>query len=135
VSDLAELERRYRRLLAFYPEAFRGEHEQEMLSVLITGAVEGQRRPSLDEAIDLVVNAISMRLWQMFEKLFVRSYEVRHGRLLWGFRIVFGFVLLGIAMVALSYGGWWTLWFLAGAAADFVLGYRIYRIAQRRASM
>jgi hypothetical protein len=132
VSDLTQLERRYRRLLAFYPEAFRREHEQEMLSVLIAGAAEGQRRPSFAEAIDLVSNAISMRMGQMFEKLFVRPYEVRHRRLLWGFRIVFGFVLLGIAMVALSYGSWWAVWFLAGAAADFVLGYRIYRIAQRR---
>ena len=68
-------------------------------------------------------------------QLFVKPFEVRHRRLLWGFRIVFGFVLLGIAIFALSYGGWWTPWFLVGAAADFVLGYRIYRIAQRRASI
>ena len=135
MSDPTQLERRYRRLLAFYPEAFRGEHEEEMLAVLLAGAEEGQRRPSLAEAIDLVRNAILMRMGQMFEKLFVRPYEVRYRRLLWGFRIIFGFVLLGVAMFALSYGGWWTPWFLAGAAADFVLGYRIYRIAQRRASM
>ena len=134
MSDSTQLERRYRRLLAFYPKAFRREHEQEMLSVLIAGAAGGQRRPSLDEAIDLVGNAIFMRMWQMFEKLFVRPYEVRHRRLLWGFRIVFGFVLIGIATLALSYGSWWTLWFLVGAAADFVFGYRIYQIAQRRAS-
>jgi hypothetical protein len=132
VSDATQLERRYRRLLAFYPDAFRREHEQEMLTVLIAGAGEGQRRPSLDEAIDLVSNAILMRMGQMFERLFVKPYEVRHRRLLWGFRIVFGFVLLGIAMFAFSYGSWWALWFLAGAAADFVLGYRIYQIAQRR---
>jgi hypothetical protein len=68
----------------------------------------------------------------LFEKLFVRPYEVRHRRLLWGFRIVWGFVLLGLAMVALSYGSWWALWFLAGAAADFFFGYRIYQIAQRQ---
>jgi len=135
VSDATQLERRYRRLLAFYPKAFRHEHEQEMLAVLIAGAAEGQRRPSLAEAIDLVINAISMRMGHMFEKLFVRPYEVRYRRLLWGFRIVFGFVLLGIAMVAIPYGGWWTPWFLVGAAADFVLGYRIHQIAQRRASM
>ena len=135
MSDPTQLERRYRRLLAFYPNGFRREHEQEMLAVLLAGAAEGQRRPLLAEAIDLVINAIFMRMEQMFEKLFVKSYEVRHRRLLWGFRIVFGFVLLGIAMLALSYGGWWTSWFLVGAAADFVLGYRIYRVAQRRASM
>jgi hypothetical protein len=130
VSDSTKLERRYRRLLAFYPKAFRHEHEQEMLWVLIAGAAEGQRRPSLDEAIDLVSNAILMRLWQMFTRLFVRSYEVRHRRLLWGFRIVWGLVLLGIAMFALSYGSWWAMFFLAGATADFVFGYRIYQIAQ-----
>ncbi|MGA2265277.1 MAG: hypothetical protein ABSH10_02470 [Phycisphaerae bacterium] len=130
MSDSTQLERRYLRLLAFYPKAFRCEHEQEMLSVLIAGAAEGQRRPSLDEAVDLVGNAILMRLWQVFTKLFVRSYEVRHRRLLWGFRIVWGLVLLGVALFALSYGSWWALWFLAGAAADFVFGYRIYQIAQ-----
>ncbi|MGO9205906.1 MAG: hypothetical protein ACLQBX_06920 [Candidatus Limnocylindrales bacterium] len=132
MSDATQLEGRYRRLLAFYPQAFRREREQEMLSVLIAGAAEGQRRPSLDEAIDLLRSAIFMRLWQMFEKLFVRPYEVRHRRLLWGFRIVWGLVLLGVAMVALSYGSWWAVWFLAGAAADFVFGYRIYQIAQRQ---
>ena len=41
-----------------------------------------------------------------------------------------GASLLGVALFALSYGSWWALWFLAGAAADFVFGYRIYRIAQ-----
>jgi hypothetical protein len=132
VSDPTQLERRYRRLLALYPEAFRREHEQEMLTVLMADVAEGQRRPSVDEAIDLVRNAILMRLWHMFERLFVRPYEVRYRRLLWGFRIVFGFVLLGIAVFALSYGGWWTPWFLLGAVADFVLGYRIYQIAQPR---
>ena len=130
MSDSTQLERRYRRLLAFYPKAFRREHEQEMLAVLIAGAAEGQRRPSLPEAIDLVMNAIVMRLLQMFMRLFVRPYEVRYRRLLWGFRIVWGLVLLGVAMFALSYGSWWALWFFAGAAADFVFGYRIFRIAQ-----
>lgn len=130
MSDSTQLERRYRRLLAFYPKAFRREHEEEMLSVLIAGAAEGQRRPSLDDAIDLVSNAILMRLSHRFTKLFVRSYERRHPRLLWGFRIVWGLVLLGLAILALAYGNWLALLFLVAAAADFVLGYRIYQIAQ-----
>jgi hypothetical protein len=62
VSDSAELERRYRRLLACYPRAFRREHEQEIVSVLMAGADEGQRRPGLGEAADLVRSAIWMRL-------------------------------------------------------------------------
>ena len=130
MRDSTQLERRYQRLLAFYPTAFRREHEQEMLSVLIAGAEEGQRRPSLAEAIDLVSNAISMRLGQMFEQLFVKSYERRHPRLLWGFRIVWGLALLGLAILALSSGSWLALLFLVAAAADFVFGYRIYQIAQ-----
>jgi hypothetical protein len=62
MSDSADLERRYRRLLAGYPRAFRGEHEQEILAVLMAGAGEGQRRPGLGEAANLVKYALWMRL-------------------------------------------------------------------------
>jgi hypothetical protein len=62
MSDSADLERRYRRLLAWYPRAFRREHEQEMLSVMMAGAHEGQQRPGLAEAADLIQHAIWMRL-------------------------------------------------------------------------
>jgi hypothetical protein len=62
VSDSAELERRYRRLLAWYPRAFRQEHEQEILGVLMAGADEGQQRPRLGEAADLIRYAVWMRL-------------------------------------------------------------------------
>ena len=136
MSDLARLERRYRRLLAFYPEAFRREHEEEMLSVLLAGASEDQRRPSRDEAIDLVgcdvvlVPPIPTGESEGLETGRLDLYEYRHHRLLWGFRIVWGLVLLGVAGFALSSGSWWALFFLAGAAADFVFGYRIYQIAQ-----
>jgi hypothetical protein len=62
MSDSAGLERRYRRLLACYPRAFRREYEHEMLSVLMAAAGEGQQRPRLGEAVDLVGSAIWMRL-------------------------------------------------------------------------
>ena len=62
MSDSTGLERRYRRLLAVYPRAFRREHEQEMLSVLMAGADDGQQRPRLGEAADLLRNAIWMHL-------------------------------------------------------------------------
>jgi len=62
MSDSAALERRYRRLLACYPRAFRHEHEQEILSVLMAGAGEGQQRPRPGEAVDLIKSAIWMRL-------------------------------------------------------------------------
>ncbi len=62
MSDSAGLERRYRRLLACYPRAFRREHEHEILAVLMAGADEGQQRPRLGEAADLIKHALWMRL-------------------------------------------------------------------------
>jgi hypothetical protein len=62
MSDSADLERRYRRLLACYPRAFRREHEQEILAVLMAGADDGQQRPRLGEAANLIKHALWMRL-------------------------------------------------------------------------
>ena len=67
----------------------------------------------------------------LFMKLFVRlSWEYRYRRLFWGVRRVSGLVLFGLGMFVLSYGSWWALPFLAGAAANFFGGYRIYQITQ-----
>jgi hypothetical protein len=63
----------------------------------------------------------------LFEKILLRSFEYHHRRLFWGVRLVWGVVLLGLGMVALSSGSWWVLLFLVAAAADFYLGYRIYQ--------
>jgi hypothetical protein len=62
MNDSAALERRYRRLLAWYPPAFRREHEQEIMAVLMAGADEGQQRPGLGEAANLTKYAVWMRL-------------------------------------------------------------------------
>ena len=62
MSDSADLERRYRRLLTCYPHAFRHEHEQEILAVLMAGADDRQRRPRLGEAANLIKHALWMRL-------------------------------------------------------------------------
>ena len=62
MSDSAGLERRYWRLLACYPRAFRREHEQEILAVLMAGADEGQQRPRPGEAANLIKHALWMRL-------------------------------------------------------------------------
>ncbi|HEY6745831.1 MAG TPA: hypothetical protein VI357_08930 [Mycobacteriales bacterium] len=53
------LERRYRRLLAWYPRAYRAEHEDEMLGVLLAGAAG--RRPGLGERADLVLGGLRIR--------------------------------------------------------------------------
>ena len=62
MTDSADLERRYRQLLACYPRAFRLEHEQEILAVLMAGAAEGQQRPRPAEALNLIKHALWMRL-------------------------------------------------------------------------
>lgn len=62
MNDLAELERRYRRLLACYPPAFRREHEEEMLVVLLACARNGRRRAGALDTANLLWNALRLRL-------------------------------------------------------------------------
>lgn len=62
MTDSVRLERRYRRLLAWYPRAFRREHEEEILYVLMAGAEDGHWRPGLAESADLLRSAVWMRL-------------------------------------------------------------------------
>jgi hypothetical protein len=62
MTDSADLEQGYRRLLAWYPRAFRQENGQEILAVLMAGARDGQRRPGLAESADLIRNGLWMRL-------------------------------------------------------------------------
>jgi hypothetical protein len=61
-SEPAGLERRYRRLLACYPRAYRRQNEEEILAVLLACARTGQRRPGLAESADLIKGALRMRL-------------------------------------------------------------------------
>src|SRR5580692_2505302 len=62
MTDQAELERRYRRLLAWYPRAFRRESGPEILAVLLAAAAAGQQRPGLAESADLIRGGLWMRL-------------------------------------------------------------------------
>jgi hypothetical protein len=61
MTRTADLERRYARLLAWYPAAFRREHEAEMLGVLLDSASDGQR-VGLRDAADLIRGALTQRL-------------------------------------------------------------------------
>jgi hypothetical protein len=63
MSDTTALERAYRRILSCYPRSFRAESEDEILTVLMATAAEGQTRVGLAEAWDLVRGAVRMRLW------------------------------------------------------------------------
>jgi hypothetical protein len=92
MTDVTHLERRYRRLLAWYPKAFRREHEDEMLVVLMAGARTGQRRPGLADSADLIRNASWMR---------VRPWAQRPApTVVWAFRLMV--LAAGLELVALA---------------------------------
>lgn len=62
MSGAESLECGYRRLLAWYPARHRQAHEEEMLGVLLAAAREGQQRPRLSEAANLIWGALLIRL-------------------------------------------------------------------------
>jgi hypothetical protein len=127
MTDAADLERRYRRLLVCYPAAFRHEHEQEILSVLMAGAEEGQRWPRLAEAADLLRSAICMRLQTRLRTSW--AWEYRHRRVMVPVRVVIGIWLVALTAILYGYGvgGWWGLLLVPAAAAHFYVAYRNLR--------
>ena len=56
------LERRYRRLLAWFPAEHRREYGEEMISVLLASTPAGRRRPRLADAFDLMAGGLRARL-------------------------------------------------------------------------
>lgn len=59
---MTALERRYRRLLSWYPPEYRLAYEEEMVGVLMAGAQPQQQRPSWRESVNLAWNASLARL-------------------------------------------------------------------------
>lgn len=59
---MTELERRYRRLLCLYPSEHREAHQDEMLGVLLAAARKGQERPTIREALDLILGAFAIHI-------------------------------------------------------------------------
>jgi hypothetical protein len=62
MTDQEHLERGYRRLLAWYPRAFRQQNGEEILAVLMACAPAGRRRPGLAQSADLIRGGLWMRL-------------------------------------------------------------------------
>ena len=126
MTGSSPLERRYRALLALYPKAFRREHEQEILSVLMAAAPEGQKRPRLAEAADLVRSAIFIRLRQTQVPT---PWEYRHARLMLPIRIVTGvwLVFLTAILYGSGRGGWWGALLVPAAALHLYIVYRLIR--------
>ncbi|MFZ1995113.1 MAG: hypothetical protein WAU75_13445 [Solirubrobacteraceae bacterium] len=133
MTDSTNLERRYRRLLAFYPKAFRHEREQEILSVLMAGAAQGQRRPRLAEAFDLLTNAIFMRVRQTH---LPGSWEYRHARLMLPVRLLTGLWLVILTMILYGYhrGGLWGALLVPSATLHFYLAYRLAKHLEQERS-
>ena len=127
MSDSTDLERRYRRLLRLYPRAFRREHLEEVLAVLMAGAAPDQRRPRLGEAADLVWGATFTRLRNP------TAWEEDHRPEIWiCVRLLTGLWLLILTAILCRYHRWWGLALLAPAALHFVLAYRLGRFMARR---
>lgn len=59
------LERRYRRLLTWYPAAHRGTYGEEMIGVLLASTPADQDRPSKADALDLIGGGLRTRLRQL----------------------------------------------------------------------
>jgi hypothetical protein len=124
MTNSRRLERRYRRLLAFYPKAFRREHEEEILSVLMASAAAGQQRPRLAESADLLGNAIYMRLRQTRVP---STWEYRHAGLMLPVRVVTGVWLVFLTALMYGYGrgGWWGALLVPAATLHFYIAYRL----------
>jgi hypothetical protein len=122
-----DLERRYRRLLAGYPAAFRREYEQELLSVLMAGAQPGQRWPRLAEAADLLGSATLTRLRTRWRTSW--AWEYRHRRVMVPVRVLSGIWLVVLTAILYGYGlgGWWGVLLVPAAALHFYVAYRNLR--------
>jgi len=62
------LERRYRRLLAWYPAAYRAANADDMLGVALARSGSGQRWPEPGEAVNLIVSGVGERLGGMLRQ-------------------------------------------------------------------
>ena len=135
MTDSSRLERRYRRLLALYPKAFRRDHEQEVLAVLMAAARDGQTRPRPAECVDLVASAIAMRLRGTKVP---SDWEYGHARVMLPVRIVTGVWLVVLTAILYGYGrgGWWGALLVPAATLHFYIAFRLIQRppAERRRS-
>jgi hypothetical protein len=62
MSERPELERRYRRLLIWFPAEHRAVHGDEVTGVLLAAATPDRMRPGIRESLDLIRGAMLIRL-------------------------------------------------------------------------
>ena len=66
MSDIAGLERRYRRMLLWFPAQHRQFYAEEMIGVLLASASDDRRRPALTDSIDIALAGLRTRLRSLF---------------------------------------------------------------------
>jgi hypothetical protein len=99
MTDQEQLEQRYRRLLKWYPAAYRQENDEELTAVLMACARAGQRRPGLVASVDLIKSG----LWMRFRPRVPRaSSTVRRAVLLMYAGAIFTAVSLIVAVSSLN---------------------------------
>src|SRR5262245_20598823 len=74
MTHRSELERRYRRLLTWYPAEHRRANGEEMLGVLLASAPGRQRRPSISDALDLALGGLRIRFRALLAGQFGRNF-------------------------------------------------------------
>ena len=130
------LERRYRRLLAWYPAAYRAANADDMLGVALARSASGQRWPEPGEAVNLIVSGIGERLGAMLRQPDQRDtasvlaiagpvlLAATAGRTIAG-RFMFTPAIIDfvtphrIVVTGIAFAAWWALVALAG-----MLGWR-----------
>jgi hypothetical protein len=122
MNESKTLEGRYRRLIALYPSKFRARREDEMVSVLMAGAGEGQRWPRLREVTNLSRHAGPSRLHDGPPP---DGFARRYPRTLLTIRALL-FVWLLILTVVFTLRTPWGLAFLLAEALNVYLFARTY---------
>lgn len=128
--DAAEvLERRYRKLLAWYPADYRAANEDEMLGVALARARQGQHWPEFGETANLILSGTRRRLGAGLRNPVRRDTAAAvaiigplllAGASVWPltFALQTTFVLIRtpnrVTAAAIAMGGWWLLVALAG---------------------
>jgi len=130
------LERRYRRLLAWYPAAYRAANADDMLGVALARSVSGQRWPEPGEAVNLIVSGIGERLGGMLRRpdqrdtaavlaiagpvlLAAAAARTIAGPFMFDPAMTFPAAPPRMLVAALTFAAWWILVALAG-----MLGWR-----------
>ncbi len=126
MKEATNLERRYRRLIAFYPRPYRREHGDEILTVLMATSAEDQRWPRPSDSANLLRNAIWMRLRRGV------GWEYTHKPGVWAtVRVLSGLWLLLLTLILCAYGRWWGLALLVPALFHLDRARRLGRYIER----